>query len=233
MTDEHAAELTPVEARVLGCLMEKQRTTPDVYPMTLNALVQACNQKSSRHPVMQLSPGEVGHTVNQLRDRELIHASFSGRTERYDHKMGSGFGLDRAAQAVIATLMLRGPQTPGELRINAGRMHELPDLAAVESVIEELTGREPPLVVRLPRQPGRREDRYAHLLCGPVEEDALPPTAARAGSAPPPGGDARIPALEAEVAHLREELDARWEATGLSAQRPGPKTQEAGTSETD
>lgn len=90
MTDLRHPDLTPIEARVLGCLMEKQRTTPDVYPMTLNALVQACNQKTSRDPVMQLAPGEVGHSVNQLRDRDLIHASFAGRTERYDHKMGAG-----------------------------------------------------------------------------------------------------------------------------------------------
>ena len=114
-------QLDPVEARVLGCLMEKQRTTPDTYPLTLNALVQACNQKTSRNPVMSLTTGEVGHTVNQLRDREMIHASFSGRTERYDHKMASTYHLDRKEQAVICALMLRGPQTVGELRINTGR----------------------------------------------------------------------------------------------------------------
>ena len=110
--------LDPVEARVLGCLMEKQRTTPDAYPLTLNTLVVACNQKTSRNPVMSLGTGEVGHTVNRLRDRDLIHASFAGRAERYDHKMASAYHLDRRAQALICSLMLRGPQTIGELRTN-------------------------------------------------------------------------------------------------------------------
>lgn len=210
--------LTAVEARVLGCLMEKQRTTPDVYPLTLNALVQACNQKTSRDPVMQLSTGEVGHVVNTLRDRGLIHASFAGRTERYDHKMASGYGLDRAEQALIATLMLRGPQTSGELRINAGRMADFADLAAVESALEGLAGREPPLVVRLPRLPGQREERYAQLLCGPVETAAAVPAPAARASAPAETG--RMAELEAEVARLRAELDALWELTGLADRRP-------------
>lgn len=208
--------LSAVEARVLGCLMEKQRTTPDVYPLTVNALVQACNQKTSRDPVMQLSAGEVGHVVNTLRDRGLIHASFAGRTERYDHKMASGYRLDRAEQALIATLMLRGPQTTGELRTNAGRMAEFADLPAVETALEGLAGREPPLVVRLPRLPGQREERYAHLLCGPVEAAASAP-AVRA-AAPPETG--RMAELEAEVARLRSELDALWALTGLSDRRP-------------
>ena len=117
--------LTAEEARVLGCLMEKQRTTPDQYPLTLNALVSACNQKTSRHPVMNLTPGQVGHTVGQLRDRGLIHASFSGRAERYDHKLAGTFLIDRRAQALLCSLMLRGPQTPGELRTNAARLADL------------------------------------------------------------------------------------------------------------
>jgi uncharacterized protein YceH (UPF0502 family) len=210
--------LSVVEGRVLGCLMEKQRTTPDVYPLTLNALVQACNQKTSRDPVMQLSTGEVGHVVNTLRDRGLIHASFAGRTERYDHKMASGYHLDRGEQALVATLMLRGPQTSGELRTNAGRMADFADLAAVESALEGLAGREPPLVVRLPRLPGQREERYAHLLCGPVEAAAAAPAPAARASAPPETG--RIAELEAEVARLRAELDALWELTGLAERRP-------------
>lgn len=217
MTDELNL-LTAVEARVLGCLMEKQRTTPDVYPLTLNALVQACNQKTSRDPVMQLSAGEVGHVVNTLRDRGLIHASFSGRTERYDHKMASGYHLDRAEQALIATLMLRGPQTSGELRTNAGRMADFADLAAVESALEGLAAREPPLVVRLPRLAGQREERYAQLLCGPVEAAAALGAPAARASAPAETG--RIAGLEAEVARLGAELDALWELTGLADRRP-------------
>jgi uncharacterized protein YceH (UPF0502 family) len=210
--------LDAVEARVLGCLMEKQRTTPDTYPLTLNALVQACNQKTSRYPVMHLEASEVGHTVNGLRDRGLIHASFSGRTERYDHKMASNYQLDRKGQALMCALMLRGPQTVGELRINAGRLADFADLDAVEETLMELETRERPLVTRLPRLPGKREERFAHLLSGPVEQQAP--------AAPSPGmthasGDERIGALEAEVTRLQEELDALWKLTGLADKRPG------------
>jgi uncharacterized protein YceH (UPF0502 family) len=208
-------DLDPVEARVLGCLMEKQRTTPDAYPLTLNALVQACNQKTSRHPVMQLDPGEVGHTVNRLRDRGLIHASFAGRAERYDHKMASNYRLDRREQAVMCALMLRGPQTVGELRTNAGRLAEFADLDAVAETLLGLEERQPPLVRRLPRLPGKREERFGHLLCGEIQEADLEP----APSPSPARGD-RLAQLEAEVARLRRELDALWSLTGLAAQRP-------------
>ena len=210
-------ELTPVEARIIGCLMEKQRTTPEQYPLTLNALVNACNQKSSRHPVMQLEVGEVGHTVNQLRDRGLVHAGFSGRTERYDHKMVGTYHLSRQEQAVLAVLMLRGPQTPGELRINTGRMAEFPSLEAVADTLHALMERSPALVMELPRLPGRREERYAHLLCGVPAEEAAPQHPPAAG--PVAARDARIEALEGEVAGLREELDRLWELTGLADRR--------------
>ncbi|EFK94931.1 conserved hypothetical protein, partial [sediment metagenome] len=167
-----------MEARIIGCLMEKQRTTPEQYPLTLNALVSACNQKSSRHPVMQLETGEVGHTVNQLRDRGLVHASFSGRTERYDHKMVGTYHLSREEQAVLAVLLLRGPQTLGELRTNTGRMAEFADLAAVGDTLKALMERSPALVMELPRLPGRREERFAHLLV----------RCATGGGDPGPGG---------------------------------------------
>lgn len=212
-------ELTPAEARVIGCLMEKQRTTPEQYPLTLNALVNACNQKSSRHPVMQLEVGEVGHTVNRLRDRGLVHASFSGRTERYDHKMVGTFHLSREEQAVLAVLLLRGPQTLGELRINTARMAEFRDLDGVADTLKSLAGRAPALVKELPRLPGRREERYAHLLCGePPAEEGPAPSSITAGY-PPSGQGARLEALEAELARLREDLDRLWELTGLARQR--------------
>lgn len=207
--------LTPVEARVLGALMEKQRTTPDNYPMTLNALVQACNQKTSRHPVMQLEPGEVGHTLNELRDRNLVAASFAGRAERYDHKMVGALDLDRQEQAVLCVLMLRGSQTVGELRTNGGRMAEFADLSAVNDTLELLMAREPALVVRLPRIVGKREDRFAHLLCG--EPDV---TAVEASAAPKAPGNSRVAELEDEVRRLRAEIEALWEATGLAGKRP-------------
>ncbi len=209
--------LDPIEARILGCLMEKQRTTPDSYPLTLNALVQACNQKTSRYPVMRLEQGKVGHTVNQLRDRGLIHASFSVRAERYDHKMASSYHLDRHEQALMCTLILRGPQTVGELRTNAGRLAEFPDLETVEEILMGLEKREPPLVVRMPRLPGKREERHGHLLCGEIDPEL--PTVAPVQGTDIAESD-RIVALETEVARLRKELEALWELTGLSAKRP-------------
>ncbi|MCG6863605.1 MAG: YceH family protein [Chromatiaceae bacterium] len=216
-TEEPKPDLTAVEARVLGCLMEKQRTTPDAYPLTLNALVQACNQKTSRNPVMRLETSEVGHTVNHLRDRGLIHASFAGRAERYDHMMASNYQLDRQEQALLCVLMLRGPQTAGELRTNAGRMADFTDLQAVETTLAGMTQREPPLVTRLPRLPGKREERFGQLLCGEIEQEA--PDAAGVSTHQAPG-DERIADLEARVIAMGKELDALWELTGLTDQRP-------------
>jgi uncharacterized protein YceH (UPF0502 family) len=219
--DTGAAEpqLTPVEARILACLMEKQRTTPDQYPLTLNALVLACNQKTSRDPVMSLEVGEAGHVVNTLRDRGLVYASFAGRTERYDHKMASSFRLDRQEQAVLCTLMLRGPQTLGELRINTGRMAEFADLPAVAEAVRRLSTREVPLVVQLAHLPGKREDRFAHLLCGePAQELAAHGAEPAAGRRDP--RDDRIGALEAQVAVLSAQIDALWDLTGLAERRP-------------
>lgn len=202
---------------MLGCLMEKQRTTPGAYPLTLNALTQACNQKSSRNPVMSLSAGEVGHSLNNLRDRGLVHAGFAGRAERYDHKMASNYHLSRPEQALICALMLRGPQTLGEVRTNTGRMAEFVDLDAVEETLLGLEQREPPLVTRLPRLPGKREERFGHLLCGEVEQE--PPAAEPVSGRTDPRDDP-IAALEEQVAEMRKELDALWELTGLSVRKP-------------
>lgn len=215
-------ELTPVEARILACLMEKQRTTPDQYPLTLNALVLACNQKTSRDPVMALEPGEVGHVINTLRDRNLVYASFAGRTERYDHKMASTYRLNRQEQALLCTLMLRGPQTLGELRTNTGRMAEFPDLSAVAEAVRGLTERDMPLVTQLSHLPGKREDRFGHLLCGEPKQEPLAAALAapHSGSRSADAGDDRIAALEARVTALQAEVTALWELTGLAGQRP-------------
>ncbi len=216
-TGKAGIDLTPLEARVLGSLMEKQRTTPDAYPLTLNALVQACTQKTSRNPVMRLEVGEVGHAVNRLRDRGLIHASLAGRAERYDHKMASNYRLDRQQQALLCALMLRGPQTEGELRTNSARMAEFADLRSVEETLAGLAGREPPLVVRLPRLPGKREERFGHLLCGEIEQQAAAAEPVAAERYP----DAeRIADLEAQIRRMREEMDWLWRLTGLEGQRP-------------
>jgi uncharacterized protein YceH (UPF0502 family) len=148
----------------------------------------------------------------------LVHGSFAGRVERYDHKMASGFQLNRQEQAVMAVLMLRGPQTVGEVKINVGRMAELADLAAAERVLQGLEQRTPALVKRLARLPGKREERFAHLLCGDLPtEPAAPAAASRTGE---PRDPDRIAALEAEVARLREEVDALWRLTELAPQKP-------------
>jgi len=213
------AMLSPLEARVLGCLMEKQRTTPDQYPLTLNALVTACNQKSARDPVMKLTPGEVGHCVGQLRDRGLVHAGFTGRSERFDHKLTGHFMLDRQQQALLCVLMLRGPQTPGELRTHSARLADFDSLASVQTTLDQLEHHNPPLVRELEREAGRREQRFAHLLCG---EPRLEPrnraaSTSKADAAPRPGAIssedweglvARIERLEAEVEALKAERPA-------------------------
>lgn len=211
------AFLTPIEARIIGCLMEKQRTTPDQYPLTLNSLVSACNQKSARHPVMALSPGAVGHAVNQLRDRGLVHVGFNGRTERYDHKMVGSFFLSREEQAILCALLLRGPQTAGEIRTNTGRMADFSSLDTVTKTLHEMATREHALTVELPRLPGRREERWTHLLCGRPSEEAVP--TAMTSAPERAGGSDRIQALELEVAELREDLDRLWALTGLADQR--------------
>ena len=205
--------LNAEEARVLGVLMEKRRTTPDNYPLTLNSLVQGCNQKSSRAPVMRLEAGQVGHVINLLRDRNLVYAELSSRAERYGHKLAGALELDQQEQALMCMLMLRGPQTPGELRSHSARLAEFADLAAVQDALDLLMAREPPLVKRLPRESGRREERFAHLLCGDVEVEAAP-----AGMVP--AEDARIEALEQELGRLRAELEVLWRLTGLEDQRP-------------
>jgi hypothetical protein len=161
--------LTPTEARVLGVLIEKSKTTPDAYPLTLNSLAAGCNQKTSREPVMNLSESEVQSTLEALRHRVLVMENYgaSGRVLRYSHNFGKVYDLPAAAVDLLAVLMLRGPQTVSELRANSERLHHFADASAVEGYLDELANRETgALAVRLPRQPGSREPRWAHLLCG-------------------------------------------------------------------
>ncbi len=194
------------EARVLGVLIEKSKTTPDAYPLTVNSLTAGCNQKTSRDPVMSLSDAEVQATLEGLRGRTLIMESYgaSGRVLRYAHNFTKVYGLPGAAVDLLAVLMLRGPQTASELRANCERLHHFADVSAVEGYLDELAGRESgPLAQKLPRQPGAREQRWAHLLCG---EPLIP-----AGVAAPASGrsdlEERVARLEQEVAELRAVLD--------------------------
>jgi len=199
--------LSSVEARVLGVLVEKQRAVPDTYPLTLNALVSGCNQKSSRDPVMDLDDAQAQEALDSLRRLTLVIESSGGRVPRYEHNMERVLQIPTTSAALLAVLMLRGPQTAGELRINCDRLHKFADISAVEGFLHELAERPAgALVAQLPRQPGSRENRWAHLLCGApaAEPPAAPAAAARADA----GGElaslrGRVEALEASVAELR------------------------------
>ncbi|WP_184947113.1 YceH family protein [Salinisphaera orenii] len=214
------AKLTDVEARLIGSLMEKSVTTPDQMPLTLNALTNACNQKSAREPVMALKPAEVQRTARGLRDRSLIHIEENFRTgvEKYKQRLCNttynDLQLKPAQYAVLTLLLLRGPQTPGELRARSGRLHTFEDNAAVTDAVAELIGDDDSaLLVQLPRTPGRKEAELMHQLCGPVD------VAAHADKAAVSRGDgesarqriakleARVSELESENAELRRRLD--------------------------
>ena len=163
--------LEAIEARILGSLIEKQATTPDAYPLTLNAVVAACNQKSSRDPISQYEPGEVGHALRQLEGKGLVSGTLSARASRYAHKFETGYHVTTRQRALLALLMLRGPQTLNELYSRSERLADFPDVDEVRTVLERLASRAPALVVRLQRAAGQREDRYMHLLCGTVSPD--------------------------------------------------------------
>ena len=198
--------LTDVEARVLGSLIEKDVTTPDYYPLSLNALVNACNQKSNRDPVMNLDEDGVRQALRTLDKNGLAGPadSFDGRVTKYEHRLQEAYNFDRRETAILCVLLLRGPQTPGELRSRSERMHSFDDLSEVESTLQRLIKREPPLVKILPRQPGTKEARYAHLLSGDVE--AIQPEA-KVEMPPNSFGDAdRIAHLEHQVSQLQNEI---------------------------
>jgi uncharacterized protein YceH (UPF0502 family) len=196
--------ITANEARVLGALVEKDITTPDYYPLSLNALVNACNQKNNREPVMNLDEVAVRDALNGLHDDGLAGPArgADSRVTKYEHRLQETFNFTRGETAILCVLLLRGPQTPGELRGRTERMHHFEDLDAVQFSLQKLMQREPPLAVVLPRQPGTKESRYAHLLSGEVEAGELPPPRAVA----PSSDDERVTRLEEAVAALHSEV---------------------------
>lgn len=213
-TEQNLPILSPSEARVLGVLIEKQRTVPDSYPLTLNSLLAGCNQKTSRHPVMELAEAEVQDALESLRRRSLVDESSGGRAMRYGHNTDRVLRLPSQSVILLAVLMLRGPQTAGELRIASDRMHNFADISSVEGFLDEMAERPAgALVVKLPRLPGARESRWAHLLSGPVAAELMAAPAGGA-AAPAAGGDAgetgalrlRVDRLEAEVTTLKATL---------------------------
>jgi len=204
MSDSTLPTLSLLEARVLGVLIEKQHTVPDTYPLTLNALTSGCNQKTSRDPVINATEAEVQTALDRLRTLSLAIESSGGRVMRYAHNTERVLRLPSQSVALLATLMLRGPQTPGELRINSERLHRFADISAVEAFLEELAGRPGgAVVVELPRQAGSRENRWAHLLSGEPVIPAEPvPSAGRGEGAS--GSD--IVMLKSDVARLQDEV---------------------------
>jgi uncharacterized protein len=202
--------LTDIETRILGSLVEKQLTTPEYYPLTLNALTAACNQKSNRDPVMSLDESAIMAAVDTLRDKNLVYLYYGSgsRTVKYKHMLPSVYDLDDGGVAIIAVLLLRGPQTIGEIRERTGRLHEFAGLGEVQEALDALTRRDEPLVTQLERQPGQKESRYAHLLGGPIDLARVAmPTATRSSAASAVGAD-RVEKLEAEIESLRTELTA-------------------------
>jgi hypothetical protein len=200
-------KLDEVEVRVLGALLEKDITTPDYYPLSLNALINACNQKSNRDPVMALDESAVRDALDRLNGKNLAGQATSAdsRVPKYAHRLQEVFNFDRREMAVLCVLLLRGPQTPGELRGRTERMYRFDDLGVVESTLHRLMEREPPLVMKLPRQPGTKESRYAHLLAGEMEgwsEPAETQPLAATGIE----DEQRIARLETEVHSLRQEV---------------------------
>jgi len=201
--------LSPAQARVLATLMEKARTVPDSYPLTLNSLQSGCNQKSSRDPVMNLSEADISEAIDGLRETSLVIESSGSRVTRYEHNFQRAAGVPEQSAVLLGLLVLRGPQTAGELRINADRWYRFLDIASVEAFLDELAGRSDekggPLVVLLPKAPGAREARWAHLLCGAVDLPE-PCAAAAPEAAPDPGLAARVAQLEARVEQLEQTL---------------------------
>lgn len=205
----HGSPLTPVEVRVAGALAEKALATPDSYPMSLNALTAACNQKTGRDPVMDLEEREVTEALDALMRRGLAGntTGAGARVEKYRHNLDRRFDLDAPALAVLAVLLLRGPQTAGEVRARTARLHPFETLEKVEGVLRRLAEREEPLAAELPLQPGRKEPRFAHLLGGPVTEEATAAPVSGPAAGPAAGAE-RVAALERRVEALEEALDA-------------------------
>ena len=218
----HLRALSLLEARVLGVLIEKAHTVPDSYPLSLNALTLGCNQKTARDPVLNATDAEVQQAVDALKSLNLVFESSGSRVSRYEHNLGRALGLPSQSVALLAVLMLRGPQTGSELRSNCDRLHRFADLSSVEAFLDELAERSDdkggPLVVKLPRAPGAREPRWAQLLCGPVDLSALPVS---------PGGEDFVAATElaalkanhatmqAELAELRALVDRLYAELGV------------------
>ena len=215
--------LTTIEARVLSTLMEKARTVPDSYPLSLNSLILGCNQKSSREPLMNVTEAQAAQAVDSLKSLNLVRESGAGRVLRFEHNFQRGIKVPEQSAVLLGLLMLRGPQTAGELRLNSERWYKFADISSVDGFLEELQDRSPdkggPLVVKLPRAPGAREQRWTHLLCGAVDMEAIALQNLVASDSPSDRAElaTRIGALEAEVVQLRETVQKLCAELGISS----------------
>lgn len=196
--------LDPIEARILGALVEKEATTPEAYPLTANAVQLACNQKNNREPVMELEAGDVGHALRAMEQRGLVRSVHGSRAQRYEHRFANAYSLTLKQQALLSVLLLRGPQTASELLTRCERLQAFEGTDEVRDTLERLQQRD--LARRLGRAPGQREDRYMHLLSGPVDEASLPPTASRRNEGSDGSMETRLRELEERVARLEAAL---------------------------
>ncbi|MBT9550245.1 MAG: YceH family protein [Hydrogenophaga sp.] len=218
--DFHTRPLSAAEARVLGTLMEKARTVPDSYPLTLNSLQSGCNQKTARDPVLNITEAEISEAIDGLRECSLVIESSGSRVTRYEHNFQRAVGVPEQSAVLLGLLLLRGPQTAGELRINTERWYKFLDIASVDAFLEELQDRSVEkggaLVVKLPRAPGAREQRWAHLLCGPVDLSApsAAPVASGAAEEDVIALTRRVAALEDTVEQLRAQLQSLQQQLG-------------------
>ena len=217
-------DLTPLEARVLGVLVEKQHTVPDTYPLSLNALTAGCNQKTARSPVMSVTEPEVQTAIDGLKRLSLVMEASSSRVTRYEHNMNRVLGIPSQAAAILTVLLLRGPQTASELRMNAARLHGFADNSSVEAFLDELAARTPALAVKLARAPGARENRWMHLLCGEVSADQLAAAREASDESISPGEFETLKAVQdrlaGEVAQLRALVERMAAELGIPVEPP-------------
>ena len=217
-------DLTPIEARVLGVLVEKQHTVPDTYPLSLNALTAGCNQKTARSPVMNVTEADVQTAIDGLKRLSLVMEASSSRVTRYEHNMNRVLGIPSQSAALLTILLLRGPQTVAELRLNAARLHSFADNSSVEAFLDELAARTPPLAVKLPCAPGARENRWMHLMCGEVSIDEIA-TAREFTEASVPFAEFEVlraeqKRLAGEVLQLRSLVERMAAELGMPIDRP-------------
>lgn len=202
------APIDATHARILGCLIEKEATTPEAYPLTANSLVLACNQKTARDPLMELEPGDVGHALRQMEAQGLVRSIHGSRAQRYEHRFAQAYSVTTKQQGLLGVLLLRGAQTASELMARSERIAGFADLDELRQSLDRLAQRNPPLVVNIGRGPGQREDRYMHLLGGPVDAEQLHASGKHSASAREDVDSDRMQALEARIEVLEAELAA-------------------------